>query len=93
MSTHFKWAVVGGQLFQHIVGQPGHHSLPGLIPSPGAVLGLDAEDGVQHILGQLALVSNVGIGMQSEHLRAVVGRQALNNKYPTLAHIADISTP
>lgn len=80
--THFKRAVIFWKLLQHIISQAGHYSLPRLVPSTGAVLRLDAQDGVQHILGQLALVSNVGIGVQPKHFWAVIGRQALSSKNP-----------
>ena len=84
-STHFKSTIVRGQLLQHVISQPGHHGLSGLTPSARAVFGLDAQDGVQHVLGQLALVGDVGVGVQPEHLGTVVGGQALNDKYPPVS--------
>ena len=44
-------------------------ALAGLSGPAPAVLGLDVDDGAQRLIGQVGLVGDVSVGMESEHLR------------------------
>lgn len=75
--TCLKGCIVCRQLLQHVVSQPRDHCLSGLTSSTGAVFGLNAEDGVQHIFCKFALESNVCIWMQPKYFWRIISRQAL----------------
>ena len=54
---HLEGHVVWRQLLQHVGGHAVDDRLSGLSPSTSGVLGLDAEDGVQHGFSRFALVA------------------------------------
>lgn len=78
--TYFKRYVVRRQFLQHVISQPGHHSLSGFSSTWRAVFGLNTEDGVQYILSQFTLVGYVCVWMETKHLRSVIGWQTLWKK-------------
>lgn len=63
-SLHLVRDVVPRQLVQHLLGLLVDDALSGLPTTTGAVLGLDGEDGVQTLVGRVALVPAVGGGKE-----------------------------
>ena len=69
---HLVRHVVSGELLQHLVGEPLHRALARLPAPAAAVLGLDADDGAQGLVGQIGLVGDVSVGMEAKHLQRML---------------------
>lgn len=73
-TPHLVRHVVSRELLQHLVGELLHGALT-RFPTPTAtVLGLDADDGAQGLVGQVGLVGDVSIGMEAKHLQRMLGQ-------------------
>lgn len=80
--AYFKRYIVRRQFLQHVISQPGHHSLSGVPSAWRAVLRLNTEDGVQYILSQFTLVGYVCIWVETKNLWSIIGWQTLWKKNP-----------
>lgn len=75
--TYFKRYIVSGQFVQHVVSQPGHHSLSGFPGTRSTVFRLNTEDGVQDVFGQFALVRYVCVGVKTKYFWSIIGWKTL----------------